>query len=185
MKKYLTAAAVAAMLAGAPAVSLAAPGARVVACGLALAPAQVAAPADAAPAASAPPAASQGASAATDAPADAATDWQANVVDLVTAVMAGRWLDAVVLAMLLIVAGLRAFGRKISPWFATRAGGWTLNLSSATMLSMAVSLRTTGGLTFGTLLDALLIGLAAAGGYQALRDVKHARDEAIKRAGVV
>lgn len=177
MKRRIVTIMTAALLFGSPVVALAQSAAPLSAPEHAAAAAEAPAPDESPPGDAAPQAGADGASRIA-VPDDAASDWQANAADFYTAIQSGRWLQAVALGMLLVVFALRRFGTKFSGYFKTRQGGWVLNFGTATAVSIAASMLAVGKLSIGTLLDALMLGFAAAGAYQAARDAKRARDAA-------
>lgn len=92
------------------------------------------------------------------------------------AIRAGRWLDALALALLLVVFVARRIGALVCPWLRTRAGGWSLNFGTAACVAVASEILAGTSITVGTALDGLLVGLAAAGAYQLAKDTGRKRD---------
>ena len=137
------------------------------------APAQPAAPADDA---KAPPAeaVATGPEKASDAPsaddpvglASKALEWAMN----------GEYGLAATAAFMLLVFGIRlALGwKKLSflGWFTTRYGGWALNLGGSTAAAMLTGQLAGQSLSVRLALAGLVIGFAAAGGVEFLKDLK-------------
>lgn len=85
--------------------------------------------------------------------------------------LAGKYLPAIGLALIAFVAAFRKVAATWFPWFATKAGGYTLGLGSAFTLYLAAALRDGAGITAGLLANALAAGWAASGGWETLRDL--------------
>ena len=175
MTRLVRAALFAVTLAAAPAVAVASPSTPVSA---PLAPATTPTPATT-PGELAPVTASQSARDVAIAEA-AADDWQGNVARLYDAIRSGRWLAAIAAALLIAVFVVRRFALGRIAWFQTRAGGWAINFALASGAALAVGLQG-GSVGVGVVLDALLLGLSAAGTYQAVRD---ARRSSVAKPGV-
>lgn len=85
------------------------------------------------------------------------------------AIRAGEWRLAMAALLVLLVAGARRWGARLSPWLATDRGGAVLALGLAVGLEVAAVLVLDAPLGFTALLYALTTAVAAAGGRQLLR----------------
>lgn len=83
----------------------------------------------------------------------------------------GRYLPAIGLALIAIVAAARAALASHWSWFGTKLGGYVLGFGSAALLYVGEALRTGAGLSIGLVAAALAAGWAASGGWEMLRDV--------------
>ncbi len=92
---------------------------------------------------------------------------------LLDAVRAGQWGIAFGLALLLLIAGLRAkvLGSWI-PWFKTRIGGYALAFATATGAVIGVAQAAGVGLSLGLLGAALWAGAGAIGLHQGQKDLR-------------
>lgn len=99
---------------------------------------------------------------------DPVTDLGGFLVALVSAAKSGQW---AMLGMLVVIGAVAAV-RKFVPWapLKGKVGGWALNFVGAAAVALLASVQ--GGVAFkDAVLPALGLAFAAAGGYEALRDL--------------
>lgn len=87
------------------------------------------------------------------------------------ALLTGKYIPAVGLALIAFVAVARGGLTWLSPWFATKPGGYLVGFTSAFALYVGAALRDGAGLTVGLFTAALGIGWAASGGFEMVRDL--------------
>lgn len=128
---------------------------------------------DAAPAADAALVAAGEAAPAAGAPHDAASDADPVRlgVEIYGRIRSGEWLPALAAVLVLLVWGIRRFASKFSKWFETRAGGYTVSLITSLSLTFAAAFNAGEPFSVGLLTAAVGAAWAAAGGFEALRDL--------------
>jgi hypothetical protein len=95
-------------------------------------------------------------------------------LQLLQALTSGKYFPAIAIALSLLVAGLRhGLASWVSPWFKTAPGGYVLGFGTAVLAYVAAGLNAGGAaaLSVGLITSALGAGLAASGGWEALRDL--------------
>ncbi len=85
--------------------------------------------------------------------------------------LTGQYLPAIGLMLVAFVAAARAGLVKLSPWFATKPGGYLVGFSSAAILFLAAALEAGRMPTLGIIAGALGAGWAASGGFEMIRDL--------------
>lgn len=103
---------------------------------------------------------------------------------LLEMVRSGKWSAAVGIFIMLLVAGIRGYGRKLLPWLGTQLGGYVLAFLTATGAVMGAALAAGMSFSFSLLGNSITVGLAAIGAHQAFKDAKknRAKKKAAKAA---
>lgn len=115
---------------------------------------------------------------------EAVADPIALIQQIVDFARTGHGTMAVGAGLTLVVWILRSGLLKKVSWFSTTLGGWTLGLSTAVIAYVSASLLAGQGVTVGLIVNALLAGLAAAGGWEAVKDVASSGSSTKKIASV-
>lgn len=102
--------------------------------------------------------------------ATSSTDDGQQVVALIDMLMSGKYIPAVGVFLISVVAVARAGLGVWVPWFKTRSGGYVLGFGSAAVLYLGSSMQA-GKLSPGIAFAALGAGWAAAGGWEHLGDL--------------
>ncbi len=93
--------------------------------------------------------------------------------ELWTALKQHKWGAAVGLALMLLIAGLRAFGKKIpgvGGWLGTRRGGYVLAFVTASGAMLGATMAAGESLSWALAGNVLSAGFAAIGIYHAAKD---------------
>ena len=105
---------------------------------------------------------------------DAADDPLGTLAEVRAAVQDGNWGLAVLLVLMLIVAGLRWGAGKIGflSFFKGKLGGYMLVFTSSAGGMMLTVLGAGGAISFATVSNAIIFGFGAIGGWEAWKDIK-------------
>ncbi|HSN91492.1 MAG TPA: hypothetical protein VLS93_09705 [Anaeromyxobacteraceae bacterium] len=95
-------------------------------------------------------------------------DPNAFIEAIVAAVQGGDWRAVAILAVIGVVALARRFGGAWVPWLRTARGGALLALAGGIVSTLGPALFS-GGITLSALLNGLINGVAAAGGWVVAR----------------
>lgn len=94
-----------------------------------------------------------------------------NTDDFLNLLLTGQYLPAIGLALIAFVSVARALLTGVSPWFATKPGGYLVGFTSAALLFLSASLAANQVPTPGVIAGALGAGWAASGGFEMIRDL--------------